>query len=228
MEREIINTETTDVEAKIIEAAKALFIEKGYAETCMSDIAAKAGINRPSLHYYFRTKDRLFQAVFGIIIEKILPRLHDIIVMTEVPITERIRSVVDTYYEVLKGTPTLPLFAVREIQRDSRHVFNAINESPMRSTFANLVNSLQKEMEEGKLNQVPLPVMLYTFYGLLTIPFLTKGLVECLMEDEGYTFDMLIRQWKPYIVRQMINLLEPKSDTKAQQMDSEKTRNEEN
>lgn len=220
MGKEIINTETTDVEAKIIEAAKALFIEKGYAETCMSDIAARAGINRPSLHYYFRTKDRLFQAVFGIIIDKILPRLHDIIVMTEVPITERIRSVVDTYYEVLKENPTLPLFAVREIQRDSRYVFKAINESPMRSTFANLVSSLQKEMEAGKLNPVPLPVVLYTFYGLLTIPFLTKGLVECLMEDEGYTFDILVRQWKPYIVKQMVNLLEPKSDTKTQQMDS--------
>lgn len=57
-----------DLEKKIIEAAKELFIENGFAETSMSDIAAKVGINRPALHYYFRTKDKMFQAVFGNII----------------------------------------------------------------------------------------------------------------------------------------------------------------
>lgn len=46
------------MEEKIIEVAKALFIEKGYAETSMSEIAAKAGINRPGLHYFFVPKTR--------------------------------------------------------------------------------------------------------------------------------------------------------------------------
>lgn len=50
-----------DLEKKIIEAAKELFIENGFAETSMSDIAAKVGINRPALHYYFRTKDKMFR-----------------------------------------------------------------------------------------------------------------------------------------------------------------------
>ena len=57
-------TENNELEYQIIETAKQLFIEKGFVETSMSDIAAKVGINRPTLHYYFRTKDRMFQAVF--------------------------------------------------------------------------------------------------------------------------------------------------------------------
>lgn len=56
-------TENNELEYQIIETAKQLFIEKGFVETSMSDIAAKVGINRPTLHYYFRTKDRMFQAV---------------------------------------------------------------------------------------------------------------------------------------------------------------------
>ena len=207
MTKDNIDTEGNDLEAKIIEVAKSLFIEKGFAETSMSDIAAKAGINRPSLHYYFRTKDRMFQAVFGKIIQKILPRLHDIITTRELPIAERIRSVVDAYYEVLSNNPALPLFAMREIQRDAGYIVKAITESPMRPTFVKLVDSLREEMAEGKLNTVPLPVLLYTFYGLLTVPFLTKGLVERLMGDEECTFDHLIEQWKPYIVKQMVCLL---------------------
>ena len=210
MAKDNIDTEGNDLEAKIIEASKSLFIEKGFAETSMSDIAAKAGINRPSLHYYFRTKDRMFQAVFGEIVQKILPRLHNIITTRELPIAERIGSVVDTYYEVLRNNPALPLFAMREIQRDAGYVVKAINESPMRPTFVKLVDSLREEMAEGKLNTVPLPVLLYTFYGLLTVPFLTKGLMERLMDDEECIFDHLIEQWKPYIVKQMVYLLAAK------------------
>ena len=210
MAKDNIDTEGNDLEAKIIEAAKSLFIEKGFAETSMSDIAAKAGINRPSLHYYFRTEDRMFQAVFGEIVQKILPRLHNIITTRELPIAERIGSVVDTYYEVLRNNPALPLFAMREIQRDAGYVVKAINESPMRPTFVKLVDSLREEMAEGKLNTVPLPVLLYTFYGLLTVPFLTKGLMGRLMDDEECIFDHLIEQWKPYIVKQMVYLLAAK------------------
>ena len=51
---ESVNNE--NLETKIIEVAKQQFIENGFAETSMSDIAAKVGINRPGLHYYFRTK----------------------------------------------------------------------------------------------------------------------------------------------------------------------------
>lgn len=210
MTKDSISTEGNDLEAKIIEAAKSLFVEKGFAETSMSDIAAKAGINRPSLHYYFRTKDRMFQAVFGEIVQKILPRLHNIITTRELPIAERIGSVVDTYYEVLRNNPALPLFAMREIQRDAGYIVKAINESPMQPTFVKLVDSLREEMAEGKLNAVPLPVLLYTFYGLLTVPFLTKGLMERLMDDEECIFDHLIEQWKPYIVKQMVYLLAAK------------------
>ena len=63
-----------DLEKKIIEAAKELFIENGFAETSMSDIAAKVGINRPALHYYFRTKDKMFQAVFVISYFLLIPK----------------------------------------------------------------------------------------------------------------------------------------------------------
>ena len=67
------------IEARIVEAARALFIEKGYADASMSDIAAAAGIKRSTLHYYFRTKDRLFQAIFADIVREIFPRIQVIL-----------------------------------------------------------------------------------------------------------------------------------------------------
>ena len=52
-----------NIEQNVIACAHRLFIEKGYVNTSMSDIAAAVGITRPALHYYFRTKERLFRAI---------------------------------------------------------------------------------------------------------------------------------------------------------------------
>lgn len=70
---------TTTMEQKIIQAARETFLKKGYKETNMSDIAAAVGLTRPAMHYYFRTKERLFQTVFGDILESFLPKIKGII-----------------------------------------------------------------------------------------------------------------------------------------------------
>ena len=54
-------TENNELEYQIIETAKQLFIEKGFVETSMSDIAAKVGINRPTLHYISGQKTECFR-----------------------------------------------------------------------------------------------------------------------------------------------------------------------
>ena len=63
------------MEHKIIEAAKATFLKKGYKDTNMAEIAAEVGLTRPAMHYYFRTKERLFQAVFGDILMSFIPQI---------------------------------------------------------------------------------------------------------------------------------------------------------
>ena len=85
-----MKTENSDLERKILEVAQETFIEKGYVETSMSEIAARVGINRPALHYYFRTKDKMFQAVFGRIILSIAPKVFDILYQSETPVAKRV------------------------------------------------------------------------------------------------------------------------------------------
>ncbi|MDD4114947.1 MAG: helix-turn-helix domain containing protein, partial [Massilibacteroides sp.] len=57
--------EKKDVESRIIEAAKQVFVRKGFESATMGDIAAEAGIGRTSLNYYFRNKEMLFEAILG-------------------------------------------------------------------------------------------------------------------------------------------------------------------
>uniref|UniRef100_UPI002600CD9D TetR/AcrR family transcriptional regulator n=1 Tax=uncultured Chitinophaga sp. TaxID=339340 RepID=UPI002600CD9D len=54
----------SNTEQLIIAAAKKIFFQKGLSGARMQDIADEAGINKAMLHYYYRSKDKLFDMVF--------------------------------------------------------------------------------------------------------------------------------------------------------------------
>lgn len=56
--------ETLDTAAKILKAAEEEFMEKGYGNAKMMSIAARAGVSHSMLHYYYRSKGKLFQIIF--------------------------------------------------------------------------------------------------------------------------------------------------------------------
>ena len=167
-------------------------------------------MNRPGIHYYFRTKDRMFQAVFGNIVLSFIPQIKDIIQNKEKPISQRIREIVDAYYRVFKENPYLPLFMLKEINRDVSHLIAAIEQLGVKQYMTQITDELQDEMAEGRLRSVPLRIVFMNFYSLLTVPFLTRDLCgKIFINKEKETFDTLLEQWKIHIVSQMTNLLEP-------------------
>lgn len=199
---------TGGLEARIVDAARQLFIERGFVGTSMSDIASRAGINRPTLHYYFRTKERMFDAVFGGIVGTLVPRVKDIVLQPDRPIGERVASVVDAYYEVFGANPGLPMFIVREMHRDFDGVVRTIMELRLGQYIESVRQGLQGEMDSGRLRQVPMRYLFLTFYSMLTMPFVAGNLCRTVLLDEGETFADLLAGWKPYIVDAMERLLD--------------------
>lgn len=197
------------MENKIINAARAVFIEKGYAETSMSEIAARVGINRPTLHYYFRTKEKMFQAVFSGIVSSVIPKVFEALMQREKTISERIENIIDAYYALFLENPHLPMFLLRELNRDSELLINTIKELQVVESAHNAINSLQNEMDEGKLNQVPLQFIFYNFYSLLVMPYLTLDISDKVFMTTKESFKQMMQtEWKQNIITQMRNLLE--------------------
>ena len=197
------------MENRIIDAARAVFIEKGYAETSMSEIAAKAGINRPALHYYFRTKDKMFQAVFGSIVSSVIPKVFDAIMHKEKSVAERTECIIDAYYSLFINTPQLPLFMLRELNRDPEMLIKTILGLNVADTMRKAISSLQEEMDEGKLKKVPLQFIFFNFYSLLTFPFLTIDISRKVFKNNEENFRQSLAEWKQNIMFQMENLLVP-------------------
>ena len=196
------------MENRIIKAAQEVFIDKGYAETSMSEIATVVGINRPALHYYFRTKDKMFQAVFGDIVQSIVPAVFDNLMHQELPLSERVERIVDAYISLFTENPRLPMFMMRELNRDPELLINTIRSLNVIDTMMEAFTSLQEEMNEGKLKNIPLQFLFYNMYGMLIIPFLTKDAVQKLYTQSEEEFLTYIAIWKNVVVSQICNLLE--------------------
>ena len=195
------------MEEHILACAEKLFLEKGFDATSMSDIALCAGINRPTLHYYFRTKDKMFHAVLARIVLSFVPRIYEIVASSDKPVAERVSQVADAYIAVFTAKPCLPLFMAREVQRDFDFLVRMLRQEQIDRYVHKIVCALQAEMDEGKLKKVPLRTLFYTFYGLMVFPFLSRRLTEALLLDEGESFADMLAGWKQQVVAQVCALL---------------------
>lgn len=198
------------MENRIIDVARSVFIEKGYAETSMSEIAARVGINRPALHYYFRTKDKMFQAVFGSIVSSVIPKVFEALIHKENSFAQRVEGIINAYYTLFLENPQLPMFMLRELNRDSDLLIKTIQQLDIMDTARKALASVQEEMNEGKLKKVSLQFAFYNFYSLLTFPFLTKDISTKVFQNDDDDFLTILSEWKQNIIAQMENLLEVK------------------
>lgn len=196
------------MEEHIIGVARKLFTEKGYTNTNMSDIAATAGIKRSTLHYYFRTKDRLFQAIYGDIVRKIIPRIQTILTQN-IPFFERMNDIIDEYIALFLSDPALPRFILGEIQRDMGHLVKISQELQIDEYISNIREILADEARKGKIRNVPHRIIFLTLYSQMLFPFLTKNLVITLILQDNEQFADFLQEWKQNILLQMRYLLEP-------------------
>lgn len=195
------------MEERILTCAERLFLEKGFDGTSMSDIALCVGINRPTLHYYSRTKDKMFRAVLARIVLSFVPQVYDIVAGRDKSVAERVSQVIDAYILIFMEKPCLPLFMVREVQRDFDFLVRMLRQEQIDRYAHKIIRALQAEMDEGKLKKVPLRTLFYTFYGLMTFPFLSRRLTESLLLAEGETFADMMEEWKKQVVAQVCALL---------------------
>jgi AcrR family transcriptional regulator len=107
--------ETTDPEKRILEAARKVFMDDGYVGARMQRIADVAGISKASLHYYFRSKEKLFDRIFDEYMDRIIPLLSTWDDDSD-DWRSKMRKFVNDLMQVFRDTSIL--FLVQELRRD--------------------------------------------------------------------------------------------------------------
>jgi len=142
-------------EQLILEIAEKLFMEKGYTATKTTEIAKEAGVNHALLHYYFRTKENLFNKIYEQKVAQ-LPESFSINVGDDTSFLDKLKKVIESHFDFLSKNPKLPLFIIREIVLDKeRKAFILNNIFPIgKEVFQNFKNVINKEIQKGAIRQV--------------------------------------------------------------------------
>lgn len=203
--------EDKDMETSIIEAARSVFVRKGYDQATMSDIAREAGIGRTALHYYFRTKEMLFEAIFGQLMTSLLPNITRIIEQEEETTTGKLEKIIDQYLLVLQENLLFPIFVVNEMNRDPEHLYSVVLKDPDKILpVLKLRDEIEREMEKGTLRRIGMPDLVSSLIGALVFPILARHpLSEMFFGGDMDKFREYIAGRGPYMKESVRRILAP-------------------
>jgi len=177
-------------EEKIVEAAKKVFIEKGMEGARMQEIADEAGINKALLHYYFRTKEKLFHFIFSKLVGNIGTMLETII-MSDNSLEDKIRSFAEGYTTLMIKNPFLPNFVINEMTRNPKTLltrFSEANIEPKR-----FFEPLQQDLDRRNI-QMQAHELIVNLLSLVIFPIVARPIIE------GKIFEGDSKRYKEFII----------------------------
>lgn len=199
-----------NTEQKILEAARKVFTTKGLDGARMQDIADTAGINKALLHYYFRSKDKLFQKVFYEKGNEMALFLQEI-VNKKLPVREKLMMLIDKHYERLEQESIMALFLITEVNRNADKLFDKPEKEASRVHMRTLLKQIEEEKAAGTINQsVEAESVLVDVMSMLGYPLLARPLyVEMLFDGDKERFEKFIMQRKKHVKDLILKSLEP-------------------
>jgi AcrR family transcriptional regulator len=192
-----------NTEKRILDAAKEVFIAKGFDGARMQEIADIAEINKALLHYYFRNKDKLFKAVFEETLLQIGPLVLSF-VNEPMPLEVKIWKFVDDYIEIIKNNPKLPLFILNEIHVNPDRVLNFLNIGTFLDTKV-LQDQLNKETEVSKLNRIDVKHFVVNILSMTIFPFIGKPIMQKTLKIKEDDWEKFLEERKSVVPQTIMN-----------------------
>lgn len=202
-----MNVKHTETEVLILDAARKVFLENGFDGTTMQMIANESGINKALLHYYFRSKDRLFEAVFIEAFSRMVPNLMKIFA-SEAEFSGKIRSFVDAYISALMQYPQIPLFILHELHRNPGRIIELIHSTGMNPDF--VINIIRQEIKNGKISDIDPYQLMVNMLALCIFPFAARPMVQgFILKNDAKAFEQFIVKRKTEVADFIIKAITP-------------------
>jgi len=184
-------------EEKIFDAATDVFLDKGMDGARMQDIANHAGINKALLHYYYRTKDQLFDAVFQMIAKNMLKKFAPVF-DENLTLEDKIRFFFREHITFLQQNPRLPAFVLNEINRNPARIKNLLKNVEFESLWKKLYDQHKTELDKYNISEDKLPQLMTSIAAMSVFPFAARGILEAIFSKVGVNFNDYIEERKEF------------------------------
>ncbi|HPF97940.1 MAG: TetR/AcrR family transcriptional regulator [Flavobacteriaceae bacterium] len=200
-------TKETDqtIEAKILNAAENVFQRKGMDGARMQEIANEAGINKALLHYYFRSKQLLFEAVFKKAFSLLAPQLNKIL-NDDSSVEDKIKNFSFNYISFISEHPYLPNFIISELNRNP-NFFLTIKEPHGFPRLDKFKKQVETDVEKGILKPIKAEQLFMNIIALNVFPFIGKPLIKSITNVDEETFNALLEERKTQVATFIIDAI---------------------
>ncbi len=192
-----------DTELRIFEAARKIFHAKGLDGARMQEIADEAGINKAMLHYYFRSKDKLFGSIFEEDFREFFKRLAELI-SADLPLLEKIEFFVANYLELILQNSYIPAFILSEIHHNPERIKNIFLEKGIKAEQI-FMDDIKTAISLGIIRPIDPKQLIVNIIGLCIFPIVAKPILCTMLsfDEEGYR--NFIEERKKEVARFVIN-----------------------
>ena len=197
------NAKDKTTENQILDAAKTVFQSKGMDGARMQEIADKAGINKALLHYYYRSKQLLFEAVFKHAFSLLAPQLNKIL-NDDSSIEDKIRNFTFNYITFVINHPYLPNFVLQELNRNPGFA-ETLRHTEGFPNIEKFKNQLNTEIEKGIFKPIQAEQLFINILALNVFPFIGKPLLKTLLNIDDASYKQLIENRKIEVSDFIIN-----------------------
>lgn len=185
-------------EQHIIDTAMHVFFTEGRLHATTQDIADAARVNRTLIHYYFKSRDQLFDAVFE------RARLESIretqsVLGAAMPFRNKIEQFVEVFLLRLQTYPFLEISMTASIQegiylKDNPEVF-----------MQQFIAEVQQEMDKGTIQRSNPVHFIMNLFSLVVYPFIVKPLNQHLFGLNEQEYENIVKERKTVILNTLFN-----------------------
>jgi TetR/AcrR family transcriptional regulator len=204
-----------DTERRILQAAREVFMRRGTAGARMHEIAEEAGVNQALLHYYFRTKDGLSEAVFREAAARLVPAVAQVL-GSEGSLEQKVERFVHLYIDTVRKTPFLPGYVLAELHHHPERlpglVTRLVGVDPVPVTRAlrhRLDVQLRERAAAGTMRPISPEQFLVNVLALCVFPFAARPMLNVAFGMDERAFQRFLDERRAALPGFILNALRP-------------------
>ena len=200
MQRDPMNY-SSETEQKIFDAATHIFIQRGRDGARMDDIAREAGINKALLHYYFRSKEKLYQEVFNREMRRVVTDLFRS-VSVESEIRDFLKTFIDNYIDRINENPLVVRFMLWEIRSGASNFASIVQQvftdtHPL--TPKTIVEKIDRAARRREIRRVDGLHLLFNIIAMCIYTFIAEPIITAIFPGINVRNKSFITQRKKEI-----------------------------
>jgi AcrR family transcriptional regulator len=179
---------------RILKEATTIFYQKGLAGARMQEIADRCGINKAMLHYYYKTKEQLFDTVFQHTATLYLQTVGRLL-GSDLPLKEKLERFIDEITDLLLKEPSIPVFIIHELNQNPdriAHLF-AFKEY---IDFDRFEKEVDREVKAGTIRPVKADQLFTHLVSLTVLPFMSQAILCKVLEKNQQQYQTFLKERK--------------------------------